>query len=273
MTTELGQFQVQLTDAQGLVVHGIKLRSSVTFVLHYRNKELQKLDLDPSRMLMSWPTLLATSSATSTTARAAVIHMENDATASTLTAQSTVLDSAVVALGISNPQNQAPPKPRFASTGGNTGQLNYSYPITVAAGPPGTVPTLALTYSSASTNGRNSPFTPTDAPGEGWEMSMGAISENVEAGGAVWYSISGIDGVSDRLMPNSSNVGAGTLFATEHLSYLKIEMVAGVPIARTASTPGIPGAPITSSAALRIACSTIPMPITIARTIALTSIK
>src|ERR1019366_9468431 len=155
----------------------------------------------------------------------AVMRMQNNTAASTLTAQSSVLDSAVVALGISNPQNQTPPKPHVASTGGNTGQLNYSYPLSVAPGPQGTMPTLAATYSSSDTNSRNSPFSPADSLGEGWELSMGAISENIEAGGTVWYSISGVDNVSDRLMANSSDPENGTLFATEHLSYLSIKMV------------------------------------------------
>jgi RHS repeat-associated protein len=181
-------------------------------------------------MLMTWPTLLAKSTtsaakATQTATDPAVMHMQNNSAASTLTAQSSVLDSAVIALGISNPQNQTPPKPHVASTGGNTGQLNYSYPLAVAPGPQGTMPTLAATYSSSDTNSRNSPFSPADSLGEGWELSMGAISENIEAGGTVWYSISGVDNVSDRLMANSSNPENGTLFATEHLSYLSIKMV------------------------------------------------
>jgi hypothetical protein len=60
--------------------------------------------------------------------------------------------------------------------------------------------------------------------GEGWSLSMPSISTEVEGGGSVWYSINGLDGVSDRLIPDSATVGNGTNFATEHLSYLKIQM-------------------------------------------------
>src|ERR1019366_8712964 len=99
MTTELGEFQVQVTDAQGLVVHGIKLRAPATFIFHYRNQELQRLDLDPAHMLMTWPTLIASNSkgttkSAQTATSPAVMRMQNNTAASTLTAQSSVLDSA-----------------------------------------------------------------------------------------------------------------------------------------------------------------------------------
>jgi hypothetical protein len=223
MTTSLGTFQVQITDAQGLVVNGITLHSPASFVLHYRKKELQQLDLEPTSLLMTWPTL--TTSSNATTAKNAVITMSNDASTSTLTAQSLVLASAAVTVGVSDPMNQSPQKPHMATTGGNTGQLSYSYPFEVAPGPQGTAPTLELDYSSAATNGRHAPTAPTDNAGEGWSLSMPSITTEVEGGGSVWYSISGLAGISDRLIPDSSTVGTGTNFATEHLSYLKITMV------------------------------------------------
>jgi hypothetical protein len=223
MTTSLGTFQVQITDAQGQLVNGITLRSPASFVLHYRKKELQQLDLEPGSLLMTWPTL--TSSSDAITAKNAVIPMSNDASASTLTAQSLVLASSTVSVGISDPMNQSPQKPHMATTGGNTGQLTYSYPLVVAPGPPGTAPQLAANYSSAATNGRHAPTAPTDNMGEGWSFSTPSITTEVEGGGSVWYSINGLDGVSDRLIPDSSTVKTGTNFATEHLSYLKIKMV------------------------------------------------
>jgi YD repeat-containing protein len=222
MNTSLGTFQIQITDATGATVNGITLRSPATFILHYRKKELQKLDLEPKQMVMAWPTL--TGSKDAATAKSAVIAMTNNTAASTLTAQSSILDSAAVTIGISDPMNQAPQKPHMATTGGNTGQLNYSYPFVVAPGPPGTAPTLAANYSSAATNGRHSPTAPADNMGEGWSLSMPSITTQVEGGGSVWYSINGLAGVSDRLIPDSATVGNGTSFATEHLSYLKIQM-------------------------------------------------
>ncbi len=76
MTTSLGTFQVQITDAGGQVVSGITLRSPASFVLHYRKKELQQLDLEPGRLLMTWPAL--TSSSNAALAKEAVIPMSND---------------------------------------------------------------------------------------------------------------------------------------------------------------------------------------------------
>jgi hypothetical protein len=44
MNTSLGTFQIQITDATCATVNGITLRAPATFILHYRKKELQKLD-------------------------------------------------------------------------------------------------------------------------------------------------------------------------------------------------------------------------------------
>ena len=124
MNTSLGTFQIQVTDVTGATVNGITLRSPATFILHYRKKELQQLDLEPKRLVMAWPTLTGSSNAT--IAKNAVSTMTNNAAASTLTAQSSILASAAVTIGISDPMNQSPQKPHMAATGGNTGQLNYS---------------------------------------------------------------------------------------------------------------------------------------------------
>jgi RHS repeat-associated protein len=224
MTNELGSFQIQVTDAQNQVVHGLRLRSPITLIYHYRAKELYYMDLNPSKLLLVWSDLLS-SAKTSAQSSAAVIQMQDNPKASTLTATSTVLDTSSVDVGLSGADDQSPPKPRFASVQGNTGQLSYNYPLTLAPGPKGTVPSLALAYSSAATNARTSPRSPAENVGEGWALTMGSVTEEKEGGGSIWYFLNGVDNVSDRLIPDSSTVTAGTNFATEHLSYVKVQMV------------------------------------------------
>jgi hypothetical protein len=220
-TNVLGAFQVQVTDAQGQIVHGIRLRAPVTFLYHVRPGELAALDLDPSRLVLSWPDLIAANTAARQPTSGDVVPMQSDATASTLSAQSNVLDSGTLAVGASVPINQTPPKPLLASVLGNSGQLSYSYPLVVAPGPLGTVPDLALSYTSGDPNGRHSWYSPAAPTGDGWSLTLGAITADPTFSGTTWYSLSGVDGISDRLIPDSS----GNNFTTEHLSYLKITKV------------------------------------------------
>jgi hypothetical protein len=81
-------------------------------------------------------------------------------------------------------------------------------------------------YSSESTNQRYEPTSPADSPGEGWGVSMGSISAtNYPAGSAIsgaWYFLSGVDNVSDRLIPTAKG---STTYYTEHVSRLKVQQV------------------------------------------------
>src|SRR5256885_340347 len=80
--------------------------------------------------------------------------LSNNATAQTLTAQTTTLDTSALAVSADQPEDESPRKPLVAEVSGNSGQLSYQYPLQVAAGPPGTAPTLKLSYSSGTTNQR-----------------------------------------------------------------------------------------------------------------------
>ena len=104
---------------------------------------------------------------------------------------------------------------------GNGGQLSYSYPLVVAPGPQGTVPDLRAVYSSGATNERRAPTTPANNVGDGWELALGSVSAEKYPDGSIWYSLSDVDNVSDRLIPDTS----GTNFATQHLSYLKVTKI------------------------------------------------
>ena len=148
------------------------------------------------------------------------LALQDYPTSSTLTAQSSTLSFAPMVVTGSNPI-QNPPKANFASVQGNGGQLSYSYALTTAPGPQGTEPDLKAVYSSEATNERHAPTTPGNNVGDGWDITLGAVSAEKYPDGTIWYSISGADNVNDRLIPDTS----GTNFATQHISYLKVTKV------------------------------------------------
>lgn len=230
----LGYYQVKILDAKGQQLQKVRLRKPLTFIYHYKPGEMSGLGLNPDHLVLTWPDDLAVvrknaqltqkqpNTQIPTPASPYLIPLKNDPKTNTLTAQTTVLGAGALAVGGDNPDNQSPFTPHFASVGGNSGQLNYTYPLQVAPGPPGTTPTLNLSYSSSDSNERHNRTSPANNVGEGWSLSMGSISAedypSTSAQAGTWYFISGVANVSDRLIPDSS----GTNYATEHISYLKI---------------------------------------------------
>ena len=175
-TRMLAAFQVQLTDAQHHVLQGVQLNRPITFVYHYRPNELSALDLDPSRLFLVWTDRIAAQTKAGQPITGDVIPMQNNTTNSTLTAQSSVIDAGTLSVGVSTPENLSPPTPLLASESANSGQVTLSYPLTVAPGPTGTTPDLHVTYSSGDTNARHAANSPANFVGEGWSLSLGAIT-------------------------------------------------------------------------------------------------
>jgi len=171
----LGQYQFQFTDAQGHALSGLRLHAPLTIQYHYQPGEIQQMGLDPGSLLLTWPVEIRAALAANTPTTGLVVPMLNDAATQTLTAQVSTL-GVVASVATGTVTNQAPPKPLAASVQPNTGQLSYTYPITVAPGPNGTTPTVQLVYSSAATNGRHEPTSPADSPGDGWGLSLGSIT-------------------------------------------------------------------------------------------------
>lgn len=120
-TNMLGTFQVHVTDAQGAALQAVSVRTPITFIYHYQPGELDALDLDPGKLFMVWTDRIAAQTAAKQPLTGDVIPMQNNATTSTLTAQSSVLDAGTLVLGASTPQNLSPPTPHFASVSGNSG--------------------------------------------------------------------------------------------------------------------------------------------------------
>ncbi|MDQ2903873.1 MAG: hypothetical protein M3Y81_10000 [Chloroflexota bacterium] len=218
----LGSYTLQVVDAAGHPVTGIRLRTPVTFVYHYQPAEIALLDLDPDLLFMTWPDLTFAARQAHQPVSAFTIPLQNDASTHTLTGQSTVLGSGIFDMGGGDAQNQSAPIPHMASVQGNSGQMAYAYPLAVPPGPPGATPSLTLTYSSQSTNGRYSITSPTGSVGEGWALSMGVIAADqypsTSADPGTRYSIS-VGNVSDRLASKD-----GTSFLTEHLSNLRVHL-------------------------------------------------
>nr|MBA2395757.1 hypothetical protein [Ktedonobacteraceae bacterium] len=215
-TRDLATYQIQVTDAKGQAVQGVKVRTPITYTFHYQKSELAHLQIDPNHLSLFLP------SSTAANASTTVVPLTNHVASSTLTASVSTLAIAAATVSGGTEPIQAPPKPRFASVQGNGGQISYSYPFTVAPGPQGVTPQLQLSYSSGTTNARHEPTTPAGNTGDGWTLSLGSISAEQYPDGTIWYSLSGIGGVSDRLIPNKNNNGD---YATEHMSYLKITRI------------------------------------------------
>jgi RHS repeat-associated protein len=220
----LGAYQIQVLDSQGNALSKVALRVPLTLIYHYQPWEMSALDLDPNQIFLSWPGLIAAAQAAHRASISDVTLFTNNARTHTLTAQTSVIDGASSLTIGSQPDNQAPPVPRLVSVQGNSGNLSYSYAIQMAPAPGGFTPALQLTYSSGDPNGRHGQSASASAAGDGWSISLGSITSSVQtnpngSGTTTWYFISGIDNISDRLIPDVDNSG---FYLTEHLSHLRI---------------------------------------------------
>src|SRR5579883_1105151 len=219
----LGTYQIHLVDSLGHVIQGVGLTQPITIRYHYQDQEMQELNLNPSQVTLAWSDLLTTTQGPKASQDGLVIPMANDANTHTLTAQSTQLGSILTASG--TPELATPTFPDLFEASGNNGQYSYSYPFALAPGPDGFTPQLQLVYSSQSTNDRHSRRAPAGDAGEGFSLSLGSITaaqypSSSAGGAATWYSINGVDGVSDRLVPVPGKSG---YYETEHISHLLIQ--------------------------------------------------
>ncbi len=224
----LGSYQIQVVDHLGRLVHGLRLTQPATIIYHYQPWEMSDLGIDPAHILLSWPDAIRQARQQKQPTAALVAPMTNDAQTQTLTAQVSTL--AVVPFDVSgDPTDQTPPTPLMASVSGNSGQLSYTYPLAVVAGPAGFGPKLQMSYSSQATNQRFSRRSPANGMGDGWALSLGSISmatypSTSTSGAGTWYFLNNVAGVSDRLVPTLT---AG-FYETEHISHLRIQFVNNV---------------------------------------------
>jgi hypothetical protein len=93
------------------------------------------------------------------------------------------------------------------------GGLTASYPIDVPAGPGGLTPPLQLTYSSASVAQQHNPQSAAPWVGEGWNLSLGAVSWAEHYVPPTWersWQLSDPFGTSVELIP--PNIGVASYF-------------------------------------------------------------
>lgn len=98
--------------------------------------------------------------------------------------------------------------PQDFQTNLNSGDLTYTYPLTLPPGPGGFTPPLALTYSSGAVNENHNQQAAAPWVGEGWNLSLGSISwaqEDVTPNStnkieSVWH-INDPSGISGQLIP------------------------------------------------------------------------
>ena len=134
----LGTYTVQIVDSQGHIVQGITFRQPATIVYHYKTDELVQMGVGADPLFVSQPQSIADARAANQSTTPYVNVMTNNRTSQTLTAQVTSLAGSLTLT--SSPPLQTPAKPLLASEQGNSGQLAYSYPLTVPPGPGGFAP-------------------------------------------------------------------------------------------------------------------------------------
>lgn len=217
----LGSYQLQVIDSQGQALSGIRLTHPLTLRYHYQPAEMDALGLDPAKIVLTWPTLIATALQANQPTSGYQLAMQNDPTTQTLTAQTTTLGPGPFDL-MGEAQNQSTPALHLASVQGNSGQVSYSYPLQVPPGPGGFTPQLLLTYSSSAPNERHTATSPAGDEGDGWSLNLGSVSEETYGSpGTVSYFLNNLAGVGDRLISTGSN----NLFDTQHISSLRIQQI------------------------------------------------
>lgn len=229
----LGTYLIQLQDAQGaLLTYG--LLKPLTAIYHLQTNELS-LGLDHAYALFNGSLSAGVTKIVGTLQPATGISLAS--TLGTPQQQHSVLSTKAQTLTvtplISTPStslswNSDAPlasfgKPDPFSTDLSAGGLTAGEPIDVPAGPGGLTPPVNLSYNSESVNGQHSYSSAAGWVGEGWNLSLGAITwnqYNVVAGctpqatcGSNWQNqwfLNDPYGTSSELIP--PNITASTYY-------------------------------------------------------------
>ncbi|HLQ15029.1 MAG TPA: fibronectin type III domain-containing protein [Candidatus Eisenbacteria bacterium] len=219
-----GTFLLQAVDAKGkLAKHG--LRAPVSLKLHVGSQGTG-LDVTNSYLVLNAsyrgqlgaPSSLAGQEALPMAATAPMGPMTNvstvfDPAAQTISAMASLLSPSTAASFGTNSTSVATfgkPQPFEANLSG--GALTAGYPLDIPSGPKGMKPPLVLFYNSAGVNGQHNAQGAAGWVGEGWNMSMGAISwaEHyvADAGGTAWqdsWQLSDPYGTAVSLIPPTTS--------------------------------------------------------------------
>ncbi len=190
-----GTYMIQVLDANGNVAkHG--LRSPVTLKFHYGSQD-SALDLAHSYVVLNgafptdmnvapgWlvtgsPTKQAATlkalSATSALGPLVTLSPTYDATTQTLSAPAPLATPSTSSSFGTNSSVATFGKPQPFEAGLSGASLTAGYPIDLPAGPKGFKPALTLSYNSAGVNDQHNAQGAAGWVGEGWNLSLGAIS-------------------------------------------------------------------------------------------------
>ena len=182
-----GTFLVQVLDAKGgLARRG--LRRPLGIVLHVAGRA-RAADLAHTVAIINAPLPRGTDLAPTTAAAARKMAAQTPALGRTVTqrpavdAQAQTLSTSADSLLASTTVSFATAAPVAAFGGVDRAQANLSsgslalpVPLRLPAGPGGLTPPLSLMYDSASVNDQHDPAAAAPWVGEGWNLSLGAIS-------------------------------------------------------------------------------------------------
>jgi RHS repeat-associated protein len=209
-----GSFLIQVLNASGGVASQ-GLRSPVTLTLHYGTKT------SALNLVQAYVVLNSSLPVNSLGAGAPQPVL------GTFSSQQTTFDPVGQTLGASVPLSSPSTSVSWGTNSSiavfgrpdpyevtlNGGALSATYAIDMPTGPGGLTPPLYLGYSSASLNDQHSPQGGAPWVGEGWNLSLGAISwseHNVAgSGSASWvdsWQLSDAFGTSAELVPPNVNV-------------------------------------------------------------------
>lgn len=209
-----GTYLLETLDSRGrLAKHG--LRASVSLKLHFGGQSTALSGANSSLTLNSFRLgeLGSASTSSSQSAMSTTVAAFVAPDLRTITAIASLASPMTAASFGSNSTSVATfgkPHPFEASLSG--GALTASYPLDLPAGPKGVVPPLALAYNSAGVNDQHNAQGAAGWVGEGWNLSMGAISwaEHyvADAGGTNWqdsWQLSDPYGTGVDLIPPTTN--------------------------------------------------------------------
>jgi hypothetical protein len=234
----LGSYRITLADPKG-TISGFAFHKPLTLALIYDPSEAGGFQLSGVRLHLEADTSQRTTAvfAAGAAPLGSPASLENDAVTSapktrTLSAQTMLaplggVGALVATYNTSAPQATWPTVQGF-QTNLNSGSLSYSYPLDLPPGPGNFLPSLNLSYSSATVNEDHD--VQTDAPwvGEGWALDLGEITwsqENENSGcqqhdgnytvpctSYNWQNVWNISaaGISSSLLPQNVNWATGT---------------------------------------------------------------
>jgi YD repeat-containing protein len=233
----LGTYLITYTDAKG---NGLPFgpRQPVTLTLHYSSKEMA-FDLDKAYAILNGSIPKGSVvGARGAYQSMALTHNRTAHTLSVVLAATGAVQGALAATTVRQPETQPgmlpagkqyPPttitfntNSRVAIFGSpsafnvdlNAGSLTDGVQLDVPPGPGGTLPNITLAYSSAGVSEQHDPQGAASWVGEGWNLSLGAITwaeHNVQqnTGGSRWqdsWRLTDPFGTSDELIPPATNI-------------------------------------------------------------------